>query len=112
MKTVCSGINKDKAINIVKQLPEVRNYLSTGDRIEKNLASRAAVAVDSETTLLYKVHVYSDERYTNESKMGHAATFNWYTLDRCTGKVKCSFVLYGNTGSFIRASNAREYPCD
>jgi len=112
-KIACNAINADQAISIVKQLPEVIDYFSDGDRITKNQTSKAVVDVDSETSALYTVHVYSNEQYPNDPDIsGHAATFNWYAVDKCSGEIKCSFSFYDDTGKFTRVTNGDEYPCD
>lgn len=108
----CNNISQDRAINIVKKLPEVSNYLSTGNRKTKDQTSNAVLEVDSETSSLYIVHVYSDEQYLNDSEMGHAATFNWYAVDKCTGEIKCSLSIYDEKGKMIKVSNGDEYPCN
>lgn len=108
----CNSISADQAIDIAKQLPEVKSYLGRGTIKSSNQISKATIDVDSETAVSYTIHVYSNEQYLNDPEMAHKATFNWYTVDKCTGKIKCSFSIYDDAGKIIRASNGDEYPCD
>ena len=66
--------NNDKisAVNKVKALPEVIDYLR---RIPNGL-----VAINGEENGSYLIQVY-------EIKNGHTATFNWYKVDKTTGEI-------------------------
>jgi len=67
-------ISPNEALAKVRELAEVKSYLEQ--------VPNAKVEVDStdEETNTYLVHVY-------EIKNGHTATFNWYTVDKKTGKI-------------------------
>ncbi|RJQ27255.1 hypothetical protein C4577_01745, partial [Candidatus Parcubacteria bacterium] len=56
-------ISRDLAVENVKKLPEVQDYLKR--------VPNGRVEVDNEREGEYNVHVY-------EVKNGHTATFNWY----------------------------------
>lgn len=71
-----SQITEDEAITKVKSLPEVVDYLK---RVPNGL-----VSVNGEEDNAYMVQVY-------EFKNGHTATFNWYNVDKTTGKVEKEF---------------------
>jgi hypothetical protein len=104
----CKNITDDRAIQIVKELPEVKEYLKLNFP-EENIP---VVVIDKSrsTNSLWIVHVF--EIVEDNPTEGHTATFNWYALDKCTGNVKCSFVIYDDAGNNIRVSNGDEYPCD
>lgn len=69
-------ISRDLAVENVKKLPEVREYL-------KNVPN-GKVEVDNELDGGYNVHVY-------KIKDGHTATFNWYRVSIKSGEVKSEF---------------------
>jgi len=66
----------DDAVNIVRKLPAVINYV---ERVPG-----AIINVDHEEDNTYVIHVY-------EVTSGHTATFNWYMVDRTTGEVTAMF---------------------
>lgn len=74
--TKSGSISKNDAIIKVKALPEVKDYLK--------IVPNGLVAVNGEENKIYEVQVY-------ELKNGHSATFNWYAVDKNTGKVKKEF---------------------
>lgn len=69
-------MSKEDAVAKVKALPEIIDYLK---RVPNGL-----VAVNGEEDNAYLVQVY-------EFKDGHTATFNWYTVNKSTRKVKKDF---------------------
>lgn len=70
--------DSNAAIDRVLILPEVKEYLRT--------VPGAIVEIDHEdrTTSSYVIHVY-------EIKDGHSATFNWYNVDKSTGRAEKEF---------------------
>ena len=70
------NFSKEEAITKVKALPEVIDYLK---RVPNGL-----VLINGEEDNAYMVQVY-------EFKNDHTATFNWYKVDKTTGKVKKEF---------------------
>lgn len=70
------SVTKEVAVDKVKVLPEVMDYFK---RVPNGL-----VVVNGEENNSYLVQVYE---VTND----HTATFNWYTVDKITGKVKKEF---------------------
>lgn len=75
-KTGSSKITEEQAVEIVKKLPEVQDYLKR--------VPNGRVEVDNELEGQYNVHVY-------EIKDGHTATFNWYQIDKTKGKAEKEF---------------------
>lgn len=65
-------ISRDLAVENVKKLHEVQDYL-------KNVPN-GKVEVDNELEGEYNVHVY-------ETKDGHTATFNWFSVNIKNGGV-------------------------
>ncbi len=110
---LCKAIKQEEAVSIIRNLPEIVSYLKTEKHEIRNQASQPTVVIDKETASSYQIQVYSDEEYRNNPDINsHTATFNWYTMDKCTGKIKCSFFIYDNVGKMVRASNGNEYPCN
>lgn len=66
-------LTKNQAVEKVKMLPEVIDYLKR--------VPQARVEIGSEENNSYLIQVY-------EIKNGHTATFNWYEISKTTGKVK------------------------
>ena len=66
-------ISRGLAIENVKKLPEVQEYL-------KNVPN-GKIEVDNESEGEYNVHVY-------EIKDRHTATFNWYTVSIKSGEAQ------------------------
>lgn len=71
-----TGITTNQAVENVKKLPEVQQYLKD--------VPNALVEVDNEIEGEYNVHVY-------EIKDGHTATFNWYRVSIKSGEVRSEF---------------------
>lgn len=70
-------LSQEAAIDKVKNLPEVKEYLGE----IKNSIVDAQISEDQKD---YLVHVY-------EIKNGHTATFNWFTVEKETGKITGQF---------------------
>lgn len=71
-QTGSSKITVQQAVEQVKSLPDVQEYLKR--------VPNGKVEVDNELEGEYNVHVY-------EIKDGHTATFNWYGVSIKSGKV-------------------------
>lgn len=69
-------ISRNLAVENVKKLPEVQQYLKD--------VPNGKVEVDNELEGEYNVHVY-------EVKNGHTATFNWYRVSIKSGEVRSEF---------------------
>ena len=76
--TVELDISPDEAVAQVRGLAEVKSYLENVPNALVDLES-----ADDETNT-YLIHVY-------EIKDGYTATFNWYTVDKKTGKITAEF---------------------
>jgi hypothetical protein len=102
-------LNTDEIINKVKELPEVEQYLKLFTDINN---AKPIIEVDNpndKTGKIWSVHVY--EKVKDTGKMGHTATMNWYSIDKCTGVIKCSFSKYDKSGKYVGNSSEAEYPC-
>lgn len=82
IETLSTKISRELAVDNVKKLPEVQDYLK---RVPK-----ALVEVDNELEGEYNVHVY-------EIKDGHTATFNWYRVSIKSGEVRSEFPVEQNS---------------
>lgn len=103
---VCNKISEEKALKIVRDLAEVKDFL----KLNFPEGNKPFVDIDHKTESgSFVVHVY--EVVKDSSTTVHSATFNWYTLDSCTGKIKCSFSIYKN-GKYIRTSEESEATCE
>lgn len=92
----------DYAVGLVKSLPEVINYL-------QQVSGKGRVDVDHETNESWEVHVYTIEEYPEITDIpSHTATFNWYSVNKTTGAIDCSFFIYKN-GVLEKGSD--DYPC-
>ncbi len=76
-KNTPGDLTQEQAVERIKGLTEVKNYLEEvpAGRVELESSERAGV---------YLIHVY-------EIKNGHTATFNWYRVDKATGEIKSEF---------------------
>ena len=72
-ETGSTKVSRQQAVEKVKNLPEVKEYL-------KNVPN-GKVEVDNELEGEYNVHVY-------EVKNGHTATFNWYRVSIKSGEIR------------------------
>lgn len=82
IEILSTKINRKLAVENVKKLPEVQEYLKE--------VPNGKVEVDNELAGEYNVHVY-------EVKNGHTATFNWYRVGIKSGEVRSE--KGENTGS-------------
>ncbi|MBI3980986.1 hypothetical protein HY345_03220 [Candidatus Microgenomates bacterium] len=73
---VSAKITAEQAVEKVRNLPEVRDYL-------KNVPN-GIVEIDNTMAAEYFVHVY-------EIKDRHTATFNWYHVNNKTGDIVSDF---------------------
>lgn len=76
--------NELKAINLVRNLPDVQKWLSLFpgvDYTSPSTNSRAIITIDSEKNGIYTIHAF-------ESLPDHEATFNWYTVNIATKEVR------------------------
>lgn len=71
-----AAVSEEEAVTRVKALPEVINHLK---RVPNGL-----VLINGEEDNAYMIQVY-------EFKNGHTATFNWYKVNKTTGKVEKQF---------------------
>lgn len=80
-------ISREQAVENVKKLPEVQQYLKD--------VPNGKIEVDNELEGEYNVHVY-------EVKNGHTATFNWYKVSIKSGEIRPEFEInYTNTGTIL-----------
>ncbi len=87
VEIVSTKISRDLAVEKVKNLPEVQEYL-------KNVPN-GKIEVDNELEGEHNVHVY-------EVRNGHTATFNWYRVSIKSGEVKPEFeVTPSTTGTIL-----------
>jgi len=78
-----SGISGDEAVEKVKALPEVAEWVAI---VTANGGS-PHIDVDSEDAATYTVHVY--EIVTGDPEMpSHTATLGWFIVDKVTGEVR------------------------
>lgn len=105
---ICNKISEKQALEIVKDLPEVKDFL----KLNFPEGNKPFVDIDHKTKSgSLVVHVYEVARDDPDATTTHTATMNWYTLDSCTGKVRCSFSIYENS-KFIRTSEESEANCE
>lgn len=100
-------ISTDKVIATVRELPEVKSYI----QLFSSKQSKPIIEVDNiedKEGKNWSVHVYEN---VNDSSTSHTTTFNWYTIDKCTGSIKCSFSKYDKQGNLTGVSSESEYPC-
>lgn len=81
VEILSTKISRELAVEKVKQLPEVQQYLKD--------VPNGKVEVDNELEGEYNVHVY-------EIKDGHTATFNWYRVSIKSGEVRAEFEVVQN----------------
>ncbi len=83
-------VSKSQAENTVKSLPEVKSMLT--DR------GTEWIVEASDKNKAWNVHVAQIVK--DSDTLSHMATFNWYTVDKKTGKVVCSMFTYDKNGKF------------
>ncbi len=82
-QTLCENISDKQAIDIVKNLPEVQDYLKEGN---KTIEAKDL----NENKDGWRVHLY-DLLQAKGSDISMTRTFNWYEVNVCTGKITCEF---------------------
>lgn len=92
-------IAENTAITIVRNLPEVKDFLNGIQQADQKVVAHEATSVWNIQVAQVATATYPFLR-----------TFNWYMLDVNTGKVKCSFAIYDQYGKYVR--NSDEYPCN
>lgn len=96
-------IPKEAIQRTIKALPEVSAYI-------KSQPEKSTFITTSENNAnTWNVEVGTV--VTNIPGQNHATAFNWYIIDKTTGKVKCSMYVYDTAGTFVRASGPNEFPC-
>jgi len=106
----CRNISTKQAVEIVKKQPEVYDFMNQAVKPTEDQKSTPMIRVDRVSDNTIEIHVFTLEDYTDEIIPSHTTTFNWYTIDRCNGEIKCSFYIY-KEGKFLRASETNEHPC-
>ena len=80
-------ISEEEAINLVRNLPEVTEWLSLftepGDT-SPTTGGKPMIIIDSKSEQGYSVHIY-------EQLSDHTATFNWYSVNSKTGEITSTF---------------------
>ncbi len=112
-KPKCASFTKEKAVEIVKTLPEVKQYLlSPVVNTDKSISYEYFVEEDKtqSTKNTKNIWVYSYIRYKDTPEGNHAVTFNRYSVDNYSGKIECSLHIY-DKGKYIRMSKSNEYRC-
>lgn len=108
-------ISTESAVDVVRPLPEVKNwYEQIAAAPKPPFFVQALIEVDNpddRSTRYWVVHVYERVQDGVGSNSFHSATMNWYSVDKCTGVIKCSFTNYDSSGKFINVSSESEYPC-
>lgn len=103
----CQNISETDAVEIVKELPEVKRYLSyfSDEPRTAHPSKEPRVIIDSETEGTFTIRVHEID-ISGQPYIG--TTFNTYAIDKCTGEVICSFVIYDKQGEWVRVSEADE----
>jgi hypothetical protein len=99
--------SREQVVAKIKELPEVKEFLKL--KFPKDNYPVVAIEDAKTSEKVWRVHVY--EVVEDTATTGHTATMNWYNVDKLTGEIKCSFVIYEN-GKWIRVSEGNEYPCE
>lgn len=94
------AISENNAITIVSNYPEVKNFIERMKKNNQKIIIEANNKSESSNWNVQVAEVYPDR----------TATFNWYTLDKQTGKLLCSFFIYDAKGKDFRSND--KYPCD
>lgn len=103
----CQNISETDAIEIVQELPEVKRYLSyfSDEPRTAHPSKEPRVDIDSETEGTFTIRVHEID-ISGQPSFGF--NFNFYTIDKCTREVICSFVIYDKQGEWVRVSEADE----
>jgi hypothetical protein len=96
--------SKKSAEKTVEALPEVKAFMTN----QQNTKPFVTTTDNSEET--WSVNV--GNVVTSTPGQNHTTTFNWYIVDKTTGKVKCSMYIYDTSGNFVRSADINEYPCN
>lgn len=97
---VCLNITEEQAVKVTNDLPEVKEYLAEGNVKElRNGEPNVAVEGGGPTSdgKRWRTHVFSIteiEPSPDERPDSWTATFNWFQVDKCSGKVVCVDVDY------------------
>jgi hypothetical protein len=84
---ITKNVSEQDAINLVKNLPEVKKWLSLfaqPDGSNPKTGGKPVIELGSKNENTYFIHVY-------ELLSDHSATFNWYDVDIKTGNIKPEF---------------------
>lgn len=79
--------DEDRVLDLVRNLPEVKKWLSlfsNPDGTSPSTGGKPGIEVDSVDKGIYTIHVF-------ESLPDHNATFNWFYVDPKTGSIKDFF---------------------
>ena len=98
-------VSETEAESIVRQLPEVKAFLA----IPYKDNSKPFIEVQDNDPSAWTVWVA--EAVRDNEMVGHSATFNWYAVEKRSGKILCSMFLFDEVGTFLRSSESNEYPC-
>lgn len=82
------NLTEKDALRIVTNRPEVKKWKHAVDAAKARKVS-AIIEVDREEDGAFVVHVY--EMVPDVGDTGHSATFNWYHVNKRTGKVTAEF---------------------
>lgn len=80
--------NEGVAVSVVRELPEVKKWLSLFTNNKSALGGTPIIEVDHMKDQLYVVHVYE---LINDLRSSHTATLNWYEVNAETKKAKPQF---------------------
>lgn len=79
-------ITEDGAINLVKKMPEVKQFFAN---VSKSGIAKPAITMDRKEGNAYVVHVF--EIVNDGPDSSHTATQNWYYVNGKTGKITTEF---------------------
>lgn len=99
-------ISTAKAESIIKGLPEVSKFIESPD------GKNTTVSIEKTNPTTNTVTLEVSNIVTDAPGENHSTAFNWYILDKNTGTIKCSMYIYDSEGTFIRAAEPDEFPCD
>lgn len=86
-ETKCKSLSDENIIELVKNRPEVQEFFNL-DFPERN---KPHIDIDHSEGNNVTVQVYETVIDYPETGIGHTATFDWYTVDKCNGNIKCMF---------------------
>lgn len=90
-------ITQKQAEEIVKNLPEVKNFV-------KQIGNYKLFINTWEENTSWIIQIGDVIKYpgvTDPELSGHDNTFNWYKIDKNTGKVLCSMLPYDKNGNLV-----------